>query len=247
LNKCNARGKKMGELKLVSFDVWDTLLSVKLFYRSVALELAKITGRDSASLEKRLIEGYRKVRAIRRAGGFDDSKIVSMTLDVMAKFLNIDSEAISKAILKTAESHPAEQYLIEGAKEAVSNVKELGLKIIIVGNVVFWPGKINRILLEKAGLSNFIDGQFYADEVKISKPKPEVFYKAISEFDVQPEEGLHVGNSLFEDFAGAITARMGAILIDENVGGIVKLSDWNAYIIPNIKSLREIVNELLSS
>ncbi len=235
----------MGKLKLVSFDVWDTLLSIRSFYQSVASELAEITGKDSAFLEKRLIEGYKKIRAIRRAGGFDDSKIVSMTLDIMAKFLNVDSEAITKSILNAAKGS-AEQYLIEGAKEAIDSIKRLGLKVIIIGNVVFWPGRINRILLEQAGLSDYIDGQFYADEVKISKPKPEIFHKALSEFGVQPEEALHVGDSIFEDFAGAIVARMGAILIDGNIDGIIGLSGWNAYIIPSIKMLKKIVKEFMN-
>ncbi len=235
----------MGKLKLVSFDVWDTLLSIRPFYQSVASELAEITGKDSAFLEKRLIEGYKKIRAIRRAGGFDDSKIVSMTLDIMAKFLNVDSEAITKSILNAAKGS-AEQYLIEGAKEAIGSIKRLGLKVIIIGNVVFWPGRINRILLEQVGLSDYIDDQFYADEVKISKPKPEIFHKALSEFGVQPEEALHVGDSIFEDFAGAIVARMGAILIDGNIEGIIGLSGWNAYIIPSIKMLKKIVKEFIN-
>jgi len=235
----------MGRLKLVSFDVWDTLLSIRAFYQSVASELAKITNKDSAFLEKRLIEGYKRIREIRRAGGFDDKRIVSMTLNAIAKFLNVDSKAVTMAIFNAAEKHPAEQYLIEGAKEAVSSIKSFDLKIITVGNVVFWPGKINKVLLEKAGLSEFIDRQFYADEVGILKPNPEIFRKALSESNVQPEEALHVGDSLFEDFAGAITARMGAVLIDRNIKSAVRLSGWNAYIIPNIKQLREIVKELL--
>jgi len=236
----------MGGLKLVSFDVWDTFLSIKAFYQSVAAELAKITGKYQAFLEQGLIEGYIKIRAIRRAGGFKDTEIVSKTLNLIAKFLDMNSEAVAKAILNAAKNHPAEQYLIEGAKEAVTNIKGLGLKTIIVGNVVFWPGKINRILLERAGLSNFIDGQFYADEVGVSKPKPEIFHKALSEVGVQPEEALHVGDSVFEDFAGAITARMGAVLIDRNIKSAVRLSGWNAYIIPSIKQLGDIVKELLS-
>ena len=237
--------KDMDGLKLVSFDVWDTLLSIKSFYRSVALELAKITDKNSAFLENKLIEGYEKIRAIRRAGGFEDSKIVSMALDAMAKFLNVDSKAISEAILNAAENSLAKQHLIEGAKETVSRIKEHGLKIGVIGNVVFWPGSINRTLLEKAGLSNFIDRQFCADELKVSKPKPEIFQKALSEFNVEPQNALHVGDSVFEDFAGAITSRMNAVLIDQNAKEIVRLSDWNAYIIPNIKLLEEIVKKFI--
>ena len=91
----------MSRLKLVSFDVWGTLLSVRAFYQSVASELAKITNKDSTFLEKGLIEGYKRIREIRRAGGFDDKRIVSMTLNAIAKFLDVDSVSYTHLTLPT--------------------------------------------------------------------------------------------------------------------------------------------------
>ena len=61
---------------------------------------------------------------------------------------------------------------------------------------------------------------------------------------VQPEEALHVGDSVFEDFVGAVLAHMSAVLIDKNVNGVVRLSSWNAYVIPNIRILEQVVKEL---
>lgn len=234
-------------LKIVSFDVWDTLLSIKSFFRSVSRELAEITGENSVIIENKLIDGYKEVRAIRRTGGFKDSNIVSMALEAVSQFLKMDSETIENAILNAVEKASSEQHVIDGAKETVRLVREYNLKIIIIGNVVFWPGNYNRILLEKAKLSDFIDKQFYADELQVSKPKTEIFAKAISEFNIKPHEALHVGDSVFEDFAGAILAHMGAVLIDKNVKGVIKLSGWNAYIIPNIKLLKGIVEKLISN
>lgn len=231
-------------VKLVSFDVWDTLLSVKSYYRSIALELAKSMDLPPKTIVEKLIDGYTRVRAIRRAGGFRDSEIVPSALKVIAKFLGVESETVSKAILAATENHPSEQHLIEGAKEAVRRVKELGLKVVVVGNVVFWPGNYNRILLEKAGLAEFIDEQFYADELEVSKPKPEIFTKVLSRFGVQPNEALHVGDSVFEDLVGAVLSHMNAVLIDKNVDGAVRLSSWRVYIIPKIGMLEQVVREL---
>lgn len=234
----------MSRIRLVSFDVWDTLLSVKAYYRSIASELAKLTNSSQFVLEDRLIEGYRRVRAIRRAGGFNDSEIVPSSLKVIAEFLNVANETVEKAILEATEKAPVEHLLIEGARETVQRVKEFGLKIVVIGNVVFWPGIHNRVLLGRAGLSRFIDEQFYADELGVSKPKPEIFAKVLSKVGVQSEEALHVGDSVFEDFVGAVLAHMGAVLIDKNVNGVVRLSSWNAYVIPNIRMLEQVVREL---
>ncbi|MEM2281053.1 MAG: HAD-IA family hydrolase [Candidatus Bathyarchaeia archaeon] len=128
--------------------------------------------------------------------------------------------------------------------ESVSRMKEMGFTAIVVGNVVFWPGKVNRILLERAGLARFIDEHFYADEVGVSKPKPEIFEKALSRFNIEPYEAVHVGDSLFEDLVGAVLAQMNAVLIDKNVNGVIRLSSWNAYIIPDIRLLEQVVREL---
>ncbi|MEM2202038.1 MAG: HAD family hydrolase [Candidatus Bathyarchaeia archaeon] len=234
----------MSGVKLVSFDVWDTLLSIKSYYQSIAFELAKSTNLPPETITDRLVEGYEKVRAIRRAGGFKDSEIVPLALEAIAKFLGLDPEIILKAIIAATEDHPAKRHLIEGACETVRRVKERGVKVVVVGNVVFWPGSYNKVLLEKTGLSKFIDEQFYADELGVSKPKPEIFAKVLSRFNIQPYEALHVGDSVFEDLAGAVLSHMNVVLIDKNVDDIVKLSSWNAYIIPRIGLLEHVIEEL---
>lgn len=231
----------MRELKLVSFDVWDTLLSVRAFYRDVAVKLSKLLGEQPTVLEDKLIDGYRRVRAVRRAGGFSDSEIVPSALKLIAEFLNVKPKTVEMAILNAVEKSRPENYVMDGAFEAISYIKGLGLTVIVVGNVVFWPGKVNRILLEKAGLARFMDEQFYADEVGVSKPKPEIFAKALSKFNVKPHEAVHVGDSLFEDLAGAVLAQMKAVLIDRNVNGIFKFSSWDAYIIPDVRRLGQII------
>ncbi|MGC8999239.1 MAG: hypothetical protein ACP5JW_07650, partial [Candidatus Bathyarchaeia archaeon] len=84
-------------VKLVSFDIWDTLLSVNSYYHSIATELAKSTNLPPETIAEKLVEGYKRVRAIRRAGGFRDSQIVPSALEVIAKFLGVDSETVSRA------------------------------------------------------------------------------------------------------------------------------------------------------
>ncbi|MEM2419935.1 MAG: HAD family hydrolase [Candidatus Bathyarchaeia archaeon] len=230
-----------GSLKVVSFDVWDTLLSVRAFYLDVATELSKLLGVHQTLMENKLLEGYTQVRAVRRAGGFSDFEIVPASLKLIAKLLNVETGTVEKAILNAVENSRPERYMLDGVPETLNFIKSLGLTVIVVGNVVFWPGNINRILLEKTGLAKFMDEQFYADEIGVSKPKPEAFTKALSKFDVKPHEAVHVGDSLFEDLAGAVLAQMRAVLIDKNVNSIVKLSSWDAYIIPDIKRLGEVI------
>ncbi|MHA1632660.1 MAG: hypothetical protein ACTSXC_07655, partial [Candidatus Freyarchaeota archaeon] len=67
----------------------------------------------------------------------------------------------------------------------------------------------------------------------------------LSEFNVKPREALHVGDSVFEDFAGAVLSRMNTVLIDNTVNGVVKLSGWNAYIIQNLRLLEIVLRKMV--
>jgi len=230
-----------GSIKLVSFDVWDTLLSVGAFYRDIAMELSKLLEEQSTILEEKIMEGYRRVRAARRAGGLSASEIVPAALKLVANFLGTEPETVERAILNAVEKCRPQHYVLNGVLETVSRIKEFGLKVTVVGNVVFWSGNINRVLFEKAGLARFMDEQFYADEVGVSKPKSEIFAKVLSRFNVEPYEAVHVGDSLFEDLAGAVLAQMKAVLIDKNVNSVVKFSSWDAYIIPEIRMLEQVI------
>jgi putative hydrolase of the HAD superfamily len=232
-------------LKLVSFDVWNTLLSIGVFYRGISEELSRITGKEQVVLENRLHEGYQELKAFRRTGSFDESKIVPVTLKAISKVLKVDSEIMRKATMRTVMNISPREYVIDGAREAVEFAKNQSLKVAIVGNVLFWPGSYNRILLEKAGFSKLVEAQFYADEIGFSKPKSQIFDKVLSEFSVKPEEVLHVGDSLFEDFAGSILSHMHAVLVDSNVNGPIRLSSTRGHIIPSIKLLGNIINELV--
>ena len=232
-------------LKLVSFDVWNTLLSIDVFYRGISEELSRISGKEQIVLENTLHEGYRELKAIRRTGGFEESKIVPVTLKAISKTLKVDSEIMRKATKRTVMNISPKEYVIDGAREVVEFAKNQSLKVAIVGNVLFWPGSYNRILLEKAGISKLVEVQFYADETGFSKPKPEIFAKVLSEFSVKSEEVLHVGDSLFEDFTGSILSRMHAVLIDSNVNSVIRLSGGRGHIIPSIKWLENIIKELV--
>ncbi|MBC7129887.1 HAD family hydrolase [Candidatus Bathyarchaeota archaeon] len=228
-------------LRLVCFDVWDTLFILDAFYGDVAAELAGKFGGSPMEWRKRLLEAYQKVRTIRRRGGFRDSTIVAMALKAVSGFLGLAPEAIAEAISRAVEHSDSRKYVVDGAYDVLRLVRDFDLRTAIIGNVVFWPGSHNRVLLERAGLAKFFDRQFYADEVGVSKPKPSIFKQVLSAFNVEPGEALHVGDSLFEDFAGAVLAGMNAVLIDESVKEEVKLSSWNAYIIPSLKKLENIL------
>jgi putative hydrolase of the HAD superfamily len=48
----------------------------------------------------------------------------------------------------------------------------------------------------------------------LEKPAPEIFWRTLERLGVRPEEALHVGDSLREDYQGASQAGLASVLVD---------------------------------
>ena len=81
-----------------------------------------------------------------------------------------------------------------------------------------WHGALHRIL-EARGIREFFDRVLISSEVGWSKPHPAIFRTALEELDLQPEETVHVGDSVTEDVEGALAVGMRALLIPRRAGG----------------------------
>ncbi len=68
--------------------------------------------------------------------------------------------------------------------------------------------------LERAGLWQLLDGAASSAVVGEPKPSPAVFRAALDIAGADPNEALHVGDSLANDVEGARAAGVRAVLID---------------------------------
>ena len=234
-------------IKTVTLDIWNTLLNIDKFYYKVAEYLAKISGESKKETVNLIRTGYREVRSMRRLGKFNDRLIVSQTLEALSHITGIKLDVLKRAFTETITSIDPQDIIIDGVISVLKELKALGLKLATVGNVIFWPGSYTRSLLERSGIAKYLDIQIYADEVGYSKPKKEIFYYALRSLGIdEPREALHVGDNLYEDFAGAILAHMRAILIDPTKNHIIEIANGEAYIIPNITYLPNVIKEIMN-
>ena len=91
---------------------------------------------------------------------------------------------------------------IEGALEAVraaANVAAVGL----ISDTGVSVGASLRTLLERGGFLPYLRVLAFSDEVRVSKPEPEMFQAAVTGLGVPPEELLHIGDLEYTDVAGA--------------------------------------------
>jgi putative hydrolase of the HAD superfamily len=100
--------------------------------------------------------------------------------------------------------------LYDDVPEALAALRARGLKLVIVSN---WDASLPR-LLDALELTPHFDAVVVSSLVGASKPSREIFEAALKQAGVLPEEALHVGDSLRDDYHGARAAGLRALLLD---------------------------------
>jgi len=201
----------------VTFDVWNTLLSIQAFYGEVAIQLAELTSKPKGDVEEALRRAYRRVKALRAAGRIPSSGIVEQCVGLLAAELKCPRELVKRGFARAALFVEPAALAYPEAGGALETLMSAGFALAAVSNVTFWPGYVTRLLLERAGLGGFFEAQVYADEAGALKPEPSIFesaLEALKEAGVEAEHAVHVGDDFREDFLGAMSLGVKAILVD---------------------------------
>lgn len=223
-----------GVLMMVSFDVWNTLLRLDVIYASIAGAAAKRLGIRGQEALEAVINAYAEAKRARRKGLIPkDSDVVKVSRGILARSLRTDVEVVEEIIDEAFKVVSPDALVVKGALEAVKHVKGEGLLAVTIGNVLFWHGDKTVEALNKVGIGPLLDAQVYADEVGVPKPDRRIFLEALSKFGVEPEQALHVGDGVVEDFGGALAAGMKAALITPQVRAVLNIGT-DIYFIPSV-------------
>lgn len=231
------------KITVVSFDVWDTILNLKPFHAKIAEKIASYTLREYQRVYSELEENYRILKDYRRRKMLRFDDLINHCLDISSKNLGISVEAIKESVTKAVLEVDSKSLVIEGVENILSELIRSGKRLVTTGNLIFWPGSYNRILLERTGLTKYFSLQIYADEVKVSKPNREIFLIICRELNVLPENIVHVGDNRVEDFEGALSAGMNAVWINPSLDNSLT-EEGNGIVIKSIKYFVEALNKI---
>ncbi len=92
---------------------------------------------------------------------------------------------------------------VEHAKETLVALQSANIRLGLVCDTGFTPGRVVRNLLDEAGLCDYLEVLCFSDEVGVPKPGNEIFAKALAELGARPPEAIHVGDLRRTDIAGA--------------------------------------------
>jgi len=100
--------------------------------------------------------------------------------------------------------------LERGCVDLLGRLREAGARLAVVSN---FDSRLPSVL-EGLGIARFFDVIVVSSHCATAKPDPGIFLTACTRLGVPPAEALHIGDSPLEDFHGAQSAGLRAVLYD---------------------------------
>jgi HAD superfamily hydrolase (TIGR01549 family) len=213
--------KKITNYKVVSFDIWGTLLKGnpdfihernKLFAECFAqtdLEYVK-TIKDEVDI---LLDAKSENTGIDH--NFKDrlvcmiERIGKKPSDFTDVFFTETQQKLNELLLRFLP------HLIEPrTAELLKDLRKRKLKIALVSNTGFLHGDIMRVALKKLGVLKYVDYAVFSNEVGFCKPDSRIFHILTERFKCTPQEIIHIGDSVKADYHGAWKSGIQSVLLD---------------------------------
>jgi putative hydrolase of the HAD superfamily len=123
--------------------------------------------------------------------------------------IEADAQLVSGLVGKMRQFE-LKQVLFDDVLPALTGLKKRGLILGLISNV----DQDISALLEKLGLTNWLQVVVTSQDIGFNKPSPEIFREAVKRAGVQPAEAIYVGDQYEIDVIGANKAGLKGILID---------------------------------
>ena len=200
--------------RAVTFDFWNTLFRSGQAGQQVrARRLAHWLRTSEEAVHAALVEGFERHvaewRAGRHWGATDLARVLLTRFSVDGRFGRLDELT---RLIEISGVGLGERP-VDGAREAVDRLRIAGVKLGVISDTGFAPGRVLRGFLGRAGLLHRFEraALTFSDEVGVPKPNPRIFRAALDGLGVEPKHAVHVGDLRATDVAGARAMGMGSV------------------------------------
>ena len=228
------------EVKLISFDAWNTLLKLDLIGELISEKLSELCGLDPKTIYELMVKVHEEVKARWILGEVRNSDFLREAQSTLAKELKTSSKLVRKAVAEAFRALSPEEAFYPGVLETLEDLSK-DFHLAVISNVSYWPGKFTRAVFERAGVSKFFRVQLYADEVGASKPDRRIFSLLCRVCRVGTRNVIHVGDSVLEDVGGALSSGMKAVLIRKDLKSLKLVEEVGLAVIPDLSHLRQLI------
>jgi len=206
--------------QVVTFDCWNTLICERDFAPARSQRLAALRaavarhgkGVDTAALEAAVAGAHQRHVDLWCAGiGSGSREMATWALAAAG----VDDAASAAALGRDFEEAglAGEIEVLPGAGETLERLASAGLRLALVCDTGFSPGRIVRQMLARGGLLEFLEVQVFSDEVGVPKPHAHMFEAALAPIAAAPAAAMHVGDLRPTDVAGGRSYGMGTLRI----------------------------------
>ncbi len=234
-------------LKLVSLDLWDTIIEddPDLEDRRGEIRIKKIY--DYLSFLNISINEVKQAYEKMSEWLFETQNKTLRSINttkqiffIFKQFNAYPNAIVLDDIKKTYESaiFQIPPNLINGIEDFLIKLKKMNLKITILSDAGRTPGWALRETLNRLNISKYFDRMFFSDETGYIKPNKNSFNYLTKEFDLKKHEIVHIGDSIEKDIMGAKDFGINYIHFSKNEVSTIK---------PNGKNFDEIYKILISN
>lgn len=209
----------------VTFDLWNTLIAHDGFYDD-NIRRFRIDGITDALNDKGLaitkagvehayqLSGVRLEERWSQDQDMDVDEQLRLFLDCMGvaptgSLIEAIDEPYTDAVLKV------KPFLVEGARDAISDVKNRGYNVALISNTGRTPGKSMRKIMKEFGILDMFDTVTFSNEAGYLKPHPKIFEDTLSRLGAVPDRSVHVGDHAILDILGARKAGMRSVHVTQ--------------------------------
>jgi len=209
----------MSPLRLVTLDVTNTLIKVLGGVGSNYAKVASIYGvkAEPEQLDATFRIVYKQYTTQYPNFGVSHGLTSMQWWDKVAKDtfagVNCDPVALDR-VSKHLYMHFSTSQgweLVPDAAQTIAQIKQAGLRVGVISN---FDQRLEKILTTLS-LRHYFDFVLCSSDIKIAKPDIEIFKLALEKANVHPEEAIHIGDNVTNDYFGARQAGLNALLLWE--------------------------------
>jgi len=220
-------------LKVVAFDLWETLLT-DLPEIASKQQAARISGLvealSSAGVNTTMDDVARAHREVwhscwERYWSNDDDVSARGQILHFLEHLGALADLPEHAIQAAEDAYGGAAVLhppipVDGSIAVVDALRERGLKIGVISNTGRTPGVHLRRILDAVGFAGRIDAMVFSNELGHCKPRRAIFESLRSRFGCRFDEMVFVGDNPFADVWGAQQCGITAVHFDPATRGM---------------------------
>ncbi len=192
------------DIRVVSFDFFDTLicrlcaepsdLFIEVGRRLADARLLKLPLSPEEFHAVRIAADDR-ARRLAMSRGRSSEITLSAIYDELGAVVT-DTAAACRVELET-ERHFC--FLNPSIASLVEHVRALGLKVALISDTYFTKAELCQFLTDNGFAPSLFDHMFVSSEAGCAKWDGRLFLKACSQFDIHPNELLHIGDNIHAD------------------------------------------------